>query len=72
MALEIFWTSKSFEDIASIYNYLAENVSVETAEKIIDEIYNAPNLIQYPEQFQKDEYREDCRMLLNKPFDEKS
>ena len=37
MALEIFWTSKSFEDIASIYNYLAENISVE---EIITQVLN--------------------------------
>lgn len=64
MTFEIIWTSKSHEDIVSIYEYLVENSSEETANKIIDEIFWAPSQITYPSQFQYDEYRKDCRRII--------
>ncbi|NJM80005.1 MAG: type II toxin-antitoxin system RelE/ParE family toxin [Flavobacterium sp.] len=64
MDFEIIWTSKSHEDILSIYNYISNKISIETAVKIIDEIYETPSKIKYPEQFQTDEYREDCRRII--------
>lgn len=64
MTFEIIWTSKSYEDIASVYEYLAHRISVETADKIIDEIFEAPSQITCPEQFQFDEYRKDCRRII--------
>lgn len=57
----IIWTSKSFEDISNIHHYLLYKISLETANKIIDEIYQAPNSIIFEEQFQVDDYRKDCR-----------
>ena len=60
----VIWTSKSFEDISSIHNYLSNKISIETANKIIDEIYQAPNSITFVEQFQIDEYRKDCRRII--------
>ncbi len=64
MPFKITWTSKSFEDISHIYKYLSYRISVETANKIIDEIYHAPSTIKYVEQFQTDEYRKDCRRII--------
>ncbi len=64
MTFEIIWTSKSYEDIVSIYEYLVESSSEETANKIIDEIFWAPSQITYPSQFQYDEYRKDCRRII--------
>ena len=60
----VFWTSKSFEDISNIHHYLSIKISLETANKIIDEIYQAPNSITFVEQFQIDEYRKDCRRII--------
>jgi addiction module RelE/StbE family toxin len=60
----IIWTSISFEDISNIHNYLSNKISIETANKIIDEIYQAPNSITFVEQFQIDEYRKDCRRII--------
>lgn len=60
----IIWTSKSFEDISNIHHYLSYKISLETANKIIDEIYQAPNSIIFEEQFQVDDYRKDCRRII--------
>lgn len=60
----VIWTSKSFEDISNIHNYLSNKISIETANKIIDEIYQVPNSITFVEQFQIDEYRKDCRRII--------
>ena len=60
----VFWTSKSFEDISNIHHYLSNKILLETANKIIDEIYQAPNSITFVEQFQIDEYRKDCRRII--------
>jgi plasmid stabilization system protein ParE len=64
MPFKIIWTSKSFEDISNIHYYLSEKFSLETANKIIDEIYEAPKTISFLEQFQIDEYRKDCRRII--------
>ncbi len=64
MMFSVFWTSKSFEDISNIHHYLSNKISLETANKIIDEIYQAPNSITFVEQFQIDEYRKDCRRII--------
>ena len=39
MIFSVIWTSKSFEDISNIHHYLSHKISLETANKIIDEIY---------------------------------
>lgn len=64
MMFSVFWTSKSFEDISNIHHYLSNKISLETTNKIIDEIYQAPNSITFVEQFQIDEYRKDCRRII--------
>lgn len=64
MIFSVIWTSKSFEDISKIHYYLSHKISLETANKIIDEIYQAPNTITFVEQFQMDEYRKDCRRII--------
>ena len=60
----IIWTSKSFEDISNIHHYISHKISLQTANKIIDEIYKAPNSIIFEEQFQVDDYRKDCRRII--------
>ncbi len=64
MMFSVIWTSKSFEDISNIHHYLSNKISSETANKIIDEIYQAVNSITFVEQFQIDEYRKDCRRII--------
>ena len=64
MLFSVIWTSKSFEDISNIHHYLSNKISSETANKIIDEIYQAVNSITFVEQFQIDEYRKDCRRII--------
>ena len=64
MMFSVIWTSKSFEDISNIHHYLSNKISSETANKIIDEIYQAANSITFVEQFQIDEYRKDCRRII--------
>ena len=64
MMFSVIWTSKSFEDISNIHHYLSNKISSETADKIIDEIYQAANSITFVEQFQNDEYRKDCRRII--------
>ena len=64
MMFSVIWTSKSFEDISNIHHYLSNKISSETANKIIDEIYQAANSITFVEQFQNDEYRKDCRRII--------
>lgn len=64
MVFSVIWTSKSFEDISNIHYYLSEKISLETVNKIIDEIYEAPKTISILEQFQVDEYRKDCRRII--------
>jgi addiction module RelE/StbE family toxin len=64
MVFSVIWTSKSFEDISNIHHYLTNKISLETANKIIDEIYQGPNSITFVEQFQIDDYRKDCRRII--------
>ena len=64
MLFSIIWTSKSFEDISNIHNYLSNKISIETANKIIEEIYRAPSSITFTEQFKIDEFRNDCRRII--------
>ncbi|RAK24262.1 addiction module RelE/StbE family toxin [Flavobacterium aquaticum] len=64
MMFSVIWTSKSFEDISNIHHYLTNKISIETANKIVDEIYQAPNSITFVEQFQIDEFRKDCRRII--------
>lgn len=64
MVFSVIWTSKSFEDISNIHQYLSNKISLETANKVVDKIYQAPNSITFGEQFQIDEYRKDCRRII--------
>ena len=41
---------------------------MESACKIIDEIYAAPEKITFASQFQVDEYRKDCRRIIVRNF----
>ena len=53
------YTSSS-DDEEETDNYLTDV----NGNKIIDEIYQAPNSITFVEQFQIDEYRKDCRRII--------
>ncbi len=68
MMFSVIWTSKSFEDISNIHHYLSNKISLEIANKIVDEIYQAPNSITFVEQFQTDEYRKDYRRIIVKNY----
>lgn len=64
MSFKIVWTSSAYQDIEDIHYYLKKKISLETANKIIDEIYNAPETILFENQFQIDEYKTDCRRII--------
>lgn len=61
---EIFWTKNAKEDLKEIYKYLKQHYSNETALKIRLEIFKSVDQIVFPEQFQVDEYRLDCRRIV--------
>jgi mRNA-degrading endonuclease RelE of RelBE toxin-antitoxin system len=56
MNYKIVWTKASKKDLLEILKYISI--------KRFDAIYNAPSNIVFPEQFQKDEYRNDCRRII--------
>lgn len=62
--LDVFWTNNAKEDLKDIYHSLKEKVSLESAQKIRDELFESPNNIIFLEQFQLDEYRLDCRRIV--------
>jgi plasmid stabilization system protein ParE len=60
----VFWTTNAKLDLKDIYLSLEKNVSLPVAIKITEEIFGSLNSITFPEQFQIDEYRIDCRRLI--------
>ncbi|KFF07574.1 type II toxin-antitoxin system RelE/ParE family toxin [Flavobacterium reichenbachii] len=62
--LEIFWTESAKLDLKEIYFYLKQTYSKKTALKIREELYQCLDNIVFPEQFQFDEYRFDCRRII--------
>jgi addiction module RelE/StbE family toxin len=65
---KIFWTYHAKQDLKDIYIYLKENVSIVIAKKIRNEIYQSPTEITFPEQFQLDGYRFDCRRIIIRDY----
>lgn len=65
---KIIWTNKSLTDIEDIFDYLKFKVSLDSATKIIDEIYAAPQNIRFVKQYQIDDFREDCRRIIVRNF----
>jgi len=51
--IKLFWTLSAIEDLKSI-----------ASKKIVLEITNSPKTIVFPEQYQIDEYRSDCRRII--------
>jgi addiction module RelE/StbE family toxin len=62
--LEVFWTENAKEDLKEIFISLKTSISKETAFKIRNELVNSMKQIVFPEQFQIDEYRFDCRRVI--------
>ncbi|TDE29705.1 type II toxin-antitoxin system RelE/ParE family toxin [Flavobacterium ranwuense] len=64
----IFWTNNAKLDLKDIYLSLEKNISPLVATKITDEIFRSIHLITFPEQFQIDENRIDCRRIITRNY----
>lgn len=62
--LIIEWSARAKSDVKDIYLHLSERNSAVTVQKIIDEIFTAPELIIFPEQYQHDDFMIDCRRVI--------
>ena len=60
----VLWSNNAKLDLKDIYHSLEKNISLPVAIKISEEIFGSLNSITFPEQFQIDEYRIDCRRLI--------
>ena len=60
----VLWSNNAKLDLKDIYLSLEKNISLPVAIKISEEIFGSLNSITFPEQFQIDEYRIDCRRLI--------
>ena len=60
----IFWTTNAKLDLKDIYLSLEQNITPLVANKVIDEIFGSLNSITFPDQFQIDDYRIDCRRII--------
>ncbi|OXE95017.1 plasmid stabilization system protein ParE [Flavobacterium araucananum] len=60
----VFWTKNAKEDLKDIYISLKKEISKESVLKIRDELFHCTDNIVFPEQFQIDEYRIDCRRIV--------
>lgn len=56
MKFKIKWSDSAINDLKRL------NSNISNAK--LDAIYNAPEQIVFPEQFQIDEYRKDCRRII--------
>ncbi len=64
----IFWTKNAELDLKDIYLSLEQNFSLAVAFKVTDEIFESVNSITFPDQFQIDEYRIDCRRIITRNY----
>jgi plasmid stabilization system protein ParE len=64
----IFWTTNAKLDLKDIYLSLEQNFSIAVASKVTDEIFESVNSITFPDQFQIDEYRIDCRRIITRNY----
>jgi plasmid stabilization system protein ParE len=64
----IFWTTNAKLDLKDIYLSLEQNITPLVANKVIDEIFGSLNSITFPDQFQIDEYRIDCRRIITRNY----
>lgn len=53
---QIFWSLTSRDDLNKIKNNISKS--------LLSKIINAPKQLTFPEQFQKDDYRIDCRRII--------
>lgn len=53
---DVFWTETAKNDLKNISNNISKHTLLE--------IFNSPKKIIFPEQFQFDEYRQDCRRII--------
>jgi plasmid stabilization system protein ParE len=60
----IFWTTYAKLDLKDIYLSLEQNISLAVASKITGEIFESLHSITFPDQFQIDDYRIDCRRII--------
>ena len=65
---EIFWTTNAKLDLKDIYLSLIHKFSLSVASKVTDEIFESVNSITFPDQFQTDEYRIDCRRMITRNY----
>lgn len=56
MRFKVEWSKHAMNDLKILNNIISESK--------IDSIYNSPNKIIFPEQYQIDEYRIDCRRII--------
>ena len=56
MKFKVEWSKRAMNDLKKLNNIISDSK--------IDAIYNAPEKIIFPEQFQIDEYRKDCRRII--------
>jgi len=62
--ITINWSDDAKEGLKGIYHYLLQRNSVSTSRRILREIILSPINITFPEQFQFDEFRENCRRII--------
>ena len=65
---EIFWTTNAKLDLKDIYLSLIHKFSLSVASTVTDEIFESINSITFPDQFQTDEYRIDCRRMITRNY----
>ena len=65
---EIFWTTNAKLDLKDIYLSLIHKFSLSVASKVSDEIFESINSITFPDQFQTDEYRIDCKRMITRNY----
>ena len=56
MKYKVKWSISAQNDLKKLYTIISNSK--------LDAIYNAPQQIIFPEQFQIDEYRKDCRRII--------
>ena len=64
----IFWTTNAKLDLKDIYLSLEQDISPLVATKVTHEIFGSLNSIIFPDQFQIDEYRIDCRRIITRNY----
>jgi addiction module RelE/StbE family toxin len=61
--VKIIWTPKAKRSLKGIYNYYKQ-FSIQGAKNVRTDILQAPNNIQYPKQYQVDDFNPDYRRII--------